>query len=108
MAELPSKQNSRQPNLAELFDDESLRWNHADWVKKLAIELFTLFDAEPLAQVAAKQTLFSTAMIPLLIKVMLTTENAVACESLNIAINRFFSKSFSELLGERMEVSAFS
>lgn len=107
MAELPSKQSNRPSNLAELFEDESLRWNHADWVKTLAFELFTLFDAEPLAQVAAKQTLFSTAMIPLLVKVLLTTENAAVSKSLNIGVNRFFSKSFSELLGERMEVSAF-
>lgn len=103
MTKLPS--NNRPTNLAKLFEDECFRWNHADWVKKLAIELFTLFDAKPLAQVAAKHTQFSTAMIPLLIKVL--TKYADHCKNLNIGINRFFSKSFSAISDEQMEVSAF-
>lgn len=104
MNELPLKENNKQSNLAELFETEAFGWTHSFWVKKLAIELFELFEAEPLAQVAAKQTPFSTAMIPLLVKVLLTTKIPNHHKMLNDGMGRFFAKCFAHLTGEAMEV----
>lgn len=105
VADMPLKPNDNQSNLAELFEDEAFQWKHSYWVKKLAIELFTLFDGESFAQVAAMQTPFSTAMIPLLVKVLLSIKQSNHRATLNAGIDCFFSKTSTTLTAERMEVS---
>lgn len=107
MRELPLKQNNNKSNLSKLFEDEAFGWQHSFWVKKLAIELFTMFEADPLAQVAAKQTQFSAAMIPLLVKVLLTTKNSDHRVTLNYGMSQFFSNSFKELSAVRSQVNYF-
>ncbi|XP_055323121.1 serine/threonine-protein kinase ATM isoform X2 [Sitodiplosis mosellana] len=98
VTELPLHQSDQQQlDFEKLFSDNAFRKAHSFWVKSLAIELFTLFSGDPLAQVAAKQTQFSTVMIPLLIKALLTTKNAGHKQTLNTAINRFFAKTFERL-----------
>lgn len=100
VTELPLHQNEQQLNFEKLFSDDAFRNTHSFWVKSLAIELFTLFNGEPLSEVAAKQTQFSMVMVPLLIKTVLATNNASYHKTLSTAINRFFAKTFEKLSGE--------
>lgn len=102
--EMPLKEINMQSNLGELFKDEAFGWEHSFWLKKLAIELFTLFHAEPLAEVAAKQSQFSAAMIPLLVKVLLNAKCSNHRIALNEGIGNFFMKNFNHLSGQAMEV----
>lgn len=102
--EVPLKGINMQSDLGELFEDEAFGWEHSYWVKKLAIELFTLFQAEPLAEVAAKQSQFSAAMIPLLVKVLLNAKCTNHRIALNEGIGKFFIKNFNHLSGQAMEV----
>lgn len=95
--QLPLKQKNEEHNFEQRFSDAAFKSTHSFWVKSLAIDLFTHFESEPLAGIAAKQTQFSTAMVPLLFKTVLTTENATKHQALNEAINLFFSKTFDKL-----------
>lgn len=105
MTELPLQPSEQQPlDFESLFSDNAFRKSHSFWVKSLAIELFTIFGGTALAEVAAKQTQFSTVMIPLLIKVLLTTKNANHKQTLNTAINKFFAKTFERLTTNQNEV----
>lgn len=110
VADLPLCQSDHQLDLEKLFSDDAFRNEHGFWVKSLAIELFTLFKSDPLAQIAAKQTQFSTAMIPLLIKALLTTKNPGHHKALNAAVNRFYAKTFEKLsgTGEQVDQEFFS
>lgn len=111
VTELPLQPSEQQPlDFESLFSDNAFRKSHSFWVKSLAIELFTIFSGNALAEVAAKQTQFSTVMIPLLVKVLLTTKNANHKQTLNMAINRFFAKTFERLTANQNEVknSGFS
>lgn len=105
VTELPLQPSDQQPlDFESLFSDNAFRKSHSFWVKSLAIELFTMFSGNALAEVAAKQTQFSTVMIPLLVKVLLTTTNANHKQALNTAINRFFAKTFERLTTTQNEV----
>lgn len=88
IAQLPLKKSEHHLDFDKLFNDEAFHSTHAVWVKNLAIELFTLFDNEPLAQVAATQTSFSTAMAPSLVKVLLSTNNG----NCHLRNSRYLSK----------------
>lgn len=104
VTQLPLKQRDDEFALMDLFKDDAFAKAHSFWVKSLAIELFKFFGGESLASVAAQQTPFSVAMIPLLIKTLLTTKNKNHNDALNTAVNRFFSKTFERLVTEPMEV----
>lgn len=105
VAQMPLNQNEQTLDLEKLFSDNGFCSKHTFWVKSLAIEMFTLFGSEPLAQVAAKQSQFSTAMVPLLFKALLTTNNSAHLCSLNSAINVFFSKTLETFNADAMEVN---
>lgn len=94
---LPLCQGNNELNFDELFSDGAFRNTHAYWVKSLAIKLFTVFSGKPLDQVAETQTQFSTVMVPLLIKVVLTTKNRKYYRTLSNAISLFFTKTFEKL-----------
>lgn len=100
VTQLPLKQQTCDFGLLELFSDVAFAKAHSYWVKSLAIELFKFFGGDSLALVAAKQTPFSVAMIPLLIKALLTTKNENHIDALNKAVNRFFSKTFERIVAE--------
>lgn len=102
---LPLKQKQHQLDLAKLFNDDAFTSMHSYWVKSLAIELFTLFDGKTLAEVAAQQTQFAVAMIPLLVKTLLTTKNQSHHQALNTAINLFFSMNFTKLSSDQNQVT---
>lgn len=102
---LPLKQKQQQLDLAKLFNDNAFTSVHSYWVKSLAIELFTLFDGDSLAEVAAKQTPFAVAMVPLLVKALLTTRNSNHHQTLNAAIDLFFSKNFTQLSTDQSQVT---
>lgn len=104
-ARWPLKQIDKPLDLTKLFNDDAFSETHSYWVKRLAIELFTLFDGESLAQVASKQTQFSVSMIPLLVKALLMTKNKAYHDSMNAAVDLFFSKNFEKLSTESMEVT---
>lgn len=108
VTQLPLRQSDQQLNFEKLFSDDAFRTEHSIWVKSLATELFELFSGGPLAQIAAKEVQFSTVMIPLLIKVLLNTKESSHQITLNIAINRFFAKTFGKLSGDEvMNVNHF-
>lgn len=102
--ELPLKEQAQQLDILKLFNDDAFAKAYSFWVKSLAIELFKFFDGESLASVASKQTLFSVAMVPLLIKTLLTTKNKDNHDALNTAVNLFFSKTFEKLSVETAEI----
>lgn len=102
--ELPLKNQDVPLDLLKLFSDDAFAKSHGFWVKSLAIALFEFFDGETLAAVAAKQTSFAVSMVPLLVKVLLTTMNKHHCDSLKEAVNRFFANNFVKLTSEPMEV----
>lgn len=108
VTQLPLRQSEQQLNFEKLFSDDAFRTEHSIWVKRLATELFELFSGGPLAQIAAKEVQFSTVMIPLLIKALLNTKESSHQITLNIAINRFFAKTFGKLSGDEvMNVNHF-
>lgn len=103
-ARWPLKQTEQNLDLSELFNDDAFSKSHSFWVKILAIELFKLFDGESLATVASKQTSFAVSMIPLLVKALLMTNNNANHQSMNTAVNLFFSKNFAKISTDSMEV----
>ncbi|XP_031619505.1 serine/threonine-protein kinase ATM [Contarinia nasturtii] len=100
--QIPLKLSENNLDFEKLFNDNAFHSSHSIWVKQLAVELFTLFGNEPLAHVAAKQTSFSTAMVPLLIKTLLTTKNANYYRTLEKAIKSFFQKTFENLSANKI------
>lgn len=53
--ELPFNQPKGQLNLSKWFDDTPFHSTHSIWIKNIAIELFTFFECEYLAELAAMQ-----------------------------------------------------
>lgn len=53
--ELPFKQPKGQLNLSKWFDETAFMNGHSVWIKNIAIELFTFFECEYLAELAAMQ-----------------------------------------------------
>lgn len=100
----PLMQRADQLDLTKIFNDVAFSKSHSYWAKSLAIELFTLFRAESLAQVAATQTPFAVAMIPLIVKVLLMTKSQTYHDALNTAVNRFFSENFKSFSSHSLEV----
>lgn len=59
--ELPFGQPKGQLNLSKWFT--SFHTTHSIWIKNIAIELFTFFECEYLAELAAMQVVFYTKLI---------------------------------------------
>lgn len=55
--DLPMNQVQRKLELSKWFTEEHFQSTHSNWIKNLVIELFTWFDCEYLAEVAAMQVL---------------------------------------------------
>lgn len=104
VTQLPLKQSDQLLDFDKLFSEDGFRSKYTFWIKSLAIELFTLFGSEQLAQVAAKQSQFSTAMVPLLVKTLLATKNVTHRQTLITAINQYFSKTYEALTENSMMV----
>lgn len=102
--ELPLSPSQDTLDLEKLFTDDAFNSTHPIWVKSLAVELFTLFGSDALAQVAAKQTKFATAMVPLLTKALLTTTNTDHHRTLEKVMKLFFRKTFENVGINKAEV----
>lgn len=55
--ELPINRPKGQLNLSKWFDETAFMNGHSIWIKNIAIELFTFFECEYLAELAAMQVL---------------------------------------------------
>lgn len=87
-------QKTDQPlNLMSIFESiDSL--SYSAWIKKLSILLFDLFDDKYLQAVAARQTSFAEAVLPLLVKITLSLGNGDYNNQLAAMIKTFFQNHY--------------